>query len=184
MEEPLSPQTAVWQFEEALEQNQGERPRTGEEATTPACEVATPALEEPHTPCATPRVSRGVGGCDEVCAVCLSPVLDAAALLGGTSERLDKAPFTTACNHVFHRCCIVKCRASCRDLATALSCPLCRASVQPGLTPAVISARILQPLGLGHPQFNRDLVRRCRLAREAVAARFVAVQRTAVTVQS
>ncbi len=35
----------------------------------------------------------------------------------------------------------------------------------------MLQARSLQPLGFDHPQFSRDLVRRSRLARAAVAAR-------------
>ena len=38
--------------------------------------------------------------------------------------------FTTDCNHVFHRCCLVKCRE--QDFST---CPICRAALPSGLTP-------------------------------------------------
>ena len=77
--------------------------------------------------------------------------------------------FTTDCNHVFHRCCLVKCRE--QDFST---CPMCRAALPSGLTPEHVrekhAARRLADRANAQ---QRSIVGAAQRAREAVRAQYV-----------
>ena len=77
--------------------------------------------------------------------------------------------FTTDCNHVFHRCCLVKCRE--QDFST---CPICRAALPSGLTPEHVrekhAARRLADRANAQ---QRSIVGAAQRAREAVRAQYV-----------
>ena len=79
--------------------------------------------------------------------------------------------FTTDCNHVFHRCCLVKCRE--QDFST---CPICRAALPSGLTPEHVrekhAARRLADRANAQ---QRSIVGAAQRAREAVRAQYVRV---------
>ena len=77
--------------------------------------------------------------------------------------------FTTACAHVFHRCCLVRCREA--DFST---CPMCRAALPPGLTPEHVreGARRADARGRRNARQNA-IVGAAARAREAVRAQYV-----------
>ena len=87
------------------------------------------------------------------------------------NERDDpkRVLFTTDCNHVFHRCCLVKCRE--QDFST---CPMCRAALPSGLTPEHVreknAARRLADQANAQ---QRSIVGAAQRAREAVRAQYV-----------
>ena len=77
--------------------------------------------------------------------------------------------FTTACAHVFHRCCLVRCREA--DFST---CPMCRAALPPGLTPEhVREARAARMLEEARNARQNAIVGAAARAREAVRAQYV-----------
>lgn len=146
-------------------------------ASSEAC--AEPLL--PSRPCTPPRplrlhafdedegaasASTASGECstDEPCAVCLSPIR-------------ARNPLKTLCGHVFHRSCLVECRVRCLQVSNALGgrvalpCPLCRAPLEPGLTPV----NAPRPGGGGqHAALSSTqvVILRYVAARAAVAARW------------
>jgi hypothetical protein len=77
--------------------------------------------------------------------------------------------FTTDCNHVFHRCCLVKCRE--QDFST---CPMCRAALPSGLTPEHVREKnAAKRLADQANAQQRSIVGAAQRAREAVRAQYV-----------
>ena len=80
-----------------------------------------------------------------------------------------RALFTTDCGHVFHRCCLVKCRE--QDFST---CPMCRAALPSGLTPEHVRERnAARRLADRANAQQRSIVGAAQRAREAVRAQYV-----------
>ena len=80
-----------------------------------------------------------------------------------------RALFTTDCGHVFHRCCLVKCRE--QDFST---CPMCRAALPSGLTPEHVRERnAARRLADRADAQQRSIVGAAQRAREAVRAEYV-----------
>ena len=132
-------------------------------ASTPTLAPATPKRQVGHAPC---------GEC-VTCAVCLSPVaLQTSSPAAG--EVTGRPALVTLCQHTFHRECLVRCRVQRLNQNQLLPCPLCRATLPPGLTPSPRRRLVGRPLD-AQPS-RGDLVQRCRLAREAVSARWLSRQ--------
>ena len=102
-------------------------------ARTPATARArlsfsTPATTPvaPKSAVKTPASGLKVPGHGDLCAVCYSP-LDREGRCDPDVEDVKRELFTTECGHVFHRCCLVRCREA--DFST---CPMCRAPLPSG----------------------------------------------------
>jgi len=155
--------------------------------STPISTPSAPASslrKNPRTPASGYKM-----GHEEMCAVCFSPLerdrdrrRDFFAETRETTDAATAAPcdpdafadpkrvlFTTDCNHVFHRCCLVKCRE--QDFST---CPMCRAALPSGLTPEHVrekhAARRLADRANAQ---QRSIVGAAQRAREAVRAQYV-----------
>lgn len=150
---------------------------------------STGLLSPPHTPRLPPTTPSQRDGSEAAnascgtCAVCLSPVTAGPTTSSGETVVPVRRVLITVCNHTFHKDCLVRCRLQRLVKDQSLPCPLCRATLPPGLTPSPAARRAL--MGLHHDalQFRgdiRDMVTRCRLAREAVSARWLAQERERV----
>lgn len=77
--------------------------------------------------------------------------------------------FTTTCNHVFHRCCLVRCRE--QDFST---CPMCRAALPSGLTPEHVREKRAAKRLVDQANAQQNaIVGAAARAREAVRAQYV-----------
>ena len=158
--------------------------------STPATTPLGPGAKAAATPASGLKVPGHDG---DMCAVCYSPLAregrGKTRAPGAFEDRDDAASsdppdgasnsssasdpkaelFTTACAHVFHRCCLVRCREA--DFST---CPMCRAALPPGLTPEhVREARAARRLEEARNARQNAIVGAAARAREAVRAQYV-----------
>ena len=137
---------------------------------------SAPAPADILQPPATPQRRAEDAPCGEcvTCAVCLSPVGPPSCSSPAAGETAGRLALVTLCQHTFHRECLVRCRVQRMQAGQLLPCPLCRATLPPGLTPS--PRRRLVAGRLDTQPSRGDLVQRCRLAREAVSARWLSRQ--------
>jgi hypothetical protein len=156
--------------------------------STPATTPLGPGAKAAATPASGLKVPGHDG---DMCAVCYSPLAregrgktrapgafedrdddgfsDAASNPSDGASDPKAELFTTACAHVFHRCCLVRCREA--DFST---CPMCRAALPPGLTPEhVREARAARRLEEARNARQNAIVGAAARAREAVRAQYV-----------
>ena len=93
---------------------------------------------------------------EEECAICLEPLLGGEVYVG------------PQCGHGFHRACLISCRAA--NAAQAGRCPLCRAAMPRGLTPAHAREACVKSFQ------QRRIAGRTGRARDAVRARMLEMQ--------
>ena len=144
-------------------------------ARTPATARArlsfsTPATTPvaPKSAVKTPASGLKVPGHGDMCAVCYSP-LDREGRCDPDVEDVKRELFTTECGHVFHRCCLVRCREA--DFST---CPMCRAALPSGLTPEHVREKRAAQRLADQANVRRDaVIGAAARAREAVRAQYV-----------
>lgn len=107
-------------------------------------------------------------GHGDMCAVCYSP-LDREGRCEPDVDDAKRELFTTECAHVFHRCCLVRCREA--DFST---CPMCRAALPSGLTPEHVREKRAAQRLADQANARRDaVIGAAARAREAVRAQYV-----------
>ena len=144
-------------------------------ARTPATARArlsfsTPATTPvaPKSAVKTPASGLKVPGHGDMCAVCYSP-LDREGRCEPDVDDAKRELFTTECAHVFHRCCLVRCREA--DFST---CPMCRAALPSGLTPEHVREKRAAQRLADQANARRDaVIGAAARAREAVRAQYV-----------
>jgi len=109
-----------------------------------------------------------VAGFGDMCAVCYSP-LAREGRFEADVEDCKRELFTTTCSHVFHKCCLVRCREA--DFST---CPMCRAALPAGLTPEHVREKRAARAVLDAANAQQNAIRGAAArAREAVRAQYV-----------
>ena len=139
-----------------------------------SAQCRSPPRPSPET-CGTPRQRQAIPllelADEEQCPICME-VVDPSPTPPRNSMKPPQLPFRTACcKQLFHRACLAQYRECAPDQA---GCPLCRSSVETGLTPLEARSSRFRARTIAAVGGREAMIERHARARQAVQARVAA----------